>query len=393
MAVNPGGRLAMTDVVGRTHEIARYWKVLERQSLVLGGERRIGKTHIVLKMHEEPREGFVTFFQELEKVHGVLELVRALYSAVGNHLPRLTRAKAKLIAAWDALLPTRYKDLELPTAKSNWKTLLETAMCDVLEAVDPKQRVVFLWDELPLMLFNILDREGASTASERLDLLRHLRQVHGERLRFLFNGSIGLHLVLRRLRTAGNTNAPINDMYKDTVPPMRREEAEEVARRGLRDLDPPPARTDEDGIVAALIDAIGGYPYFIQHVVDQLSLLGRAPTLADVNQAIRGLLSADDDPAQLRYFVDRINTHYQAAEAAQALAVLDAIAGQPKSLLLADVMNLARHANEGWSDNDLKDTCSMLREDHYLMVQDTGDHARYEFRWPLLKSWWKGNRL
>jgi len=46
-----------------------------------------------------------------------------------------------------------------------------------------------------------------------------------------------------------------------------------------------------------------------------------------------------------------------------------------------------------WSDNDLKDTCSMLREDHYLMVQDTGDRARYDFRWALLKSWWKGNRL
>jgi len=35
----------------------------------------------------------------------------------------------------------------------------------------------------------------------------------------------------------------------------------------------------------------------------------------------------------------------------------------------------------------------MLREDHYLMVQDTGDRARYDFRWALLKSWWKGNRL
>jgi uncharacterized protein len=214
----------MSDVVGRTGEIARYWKILERQSLVLGGERRIGKTHIVLKMHEEPKEGFVTFFQELEKVHGVLELVRALYSTVGSHLSRSKRAKAKLIAAWDALLPARYKDLELPTARSNWKTLLETAVCDALEAVDPKQRVVFLWDELPLMLFNILDREGAPTASELLDLLRHLRQVHGSRLRFLFNGSIGLHLVLRRLRIAGNTNAPINDMLKDPVDSAARTE-------------------------------------------------------------------------------------------------------------------------------------------------------------------------
>jgi uncharacterized protein len=393
MSINPGGRLAVAEIVGRTKEIVRYWKVLERQSLVLGGERRIGKTHIVIKMHEEPKDGFVTFFQELEKVHGVLELVRTIYATTSSHLSRGKRAKAKIIAAWDALLPTRYKDLKLPTAKSNWKSLLETAVGDVLDAVDPKERVVFLWDELPLMLFNILDREGASTTSELLDLLRHLRQVHGARLRFLFNGSVGLHLVLRRLRTAGNTNAPINDMQKETVPPMCREEAEEVIRRGLVDLDPRPAKSEEPAIVDAIIDGVGGYPYFIQHVVDQLSLLDRPPEVGDVAHAIHELVVADHDPANLRYFVDRIATHYQAQEAVRAKAILDVIAGGQQQLQLVDIANLARHTDDSLTDEDLKETCSLLREDHYLSIRRVGDTAYYDFRWPLLKTWWRGNRL
>jgi hypothetical protein len=174
---------------------------------------------------------------------------------------------------------------------------------------------------------------------------------------------------------------------------MCRAEADEVALRGLRDLDPPPAGEREGDIVTAIVDAVGGYPYFIQHVVDQLSQLDRAPGLADVAHAIRSLISADEDPANLRYFVDRITTHYAPAEGTLAMAVLDAIAGQPNALLLADLMNLARHRNEAWTDDDLKDTCSLLREDHYIALEDGDGGAHYDFRWPLLKSWWKGTRL
>ena len=53
MQINPGGRLDIRDVVGRDNEIARYWEILARQGLVLSAERRIGKTHIALKMRDE----------------------------------------------------------------------------------------------------------------------------------------------------------------------------------------------------------------------------------------------------------------------------------------------------------------------------------------------------
>ena len=69
MQINPGGRLDTKDVMGRDNEIARYWGVLERQGLVISAERRIGKTHIVLKMRDECRSGYLPFYQDLEGVH------------------------------------------------------------------------------------------------------------------------------------------------------------------------------------------------------------------------------------------------------------------------------------------------------------------------------------
>ena len=70
-----------------------------------------------------------------------------------------------------------------------------------------------LWDEFPLMLHNLQQREGSDSAIQLLDHLRALRLARADRLRFLFTGSIGLHLVLRSLRKAGHTR--ITDLQDD----------------------------------------------------------------------------------------------------------------------------------------------------------------------------------
>ncbi len=82
MQINPGGRLDTKDLIGRDDEIARFWRVLERQGLVISAERRIGKTHIVWKMRDECRPGYVPFYQDLERVHTTAELARSIYRTV-----------------------------------------------------------------------------------------------------------------------------------------------------------------------------------------------------------------------------------------------------------------------------------------------------------------------
>jgi hypothetical protein len=388
MTINPGGRLELTDIVGRLKEIDRYWLVLARQSLVLGGERRLGKTHVARKMHEEGRDGFVSFFQELEKVHGVIELVRSVYAAVRDHLPRTKKLKAKAIELWDAVLPKRYGDLQLPDARANWKGLLTTAIGDVLGAIETDHKVVLIWDELPLMLYNVVEREGAATAIELLDLLRHLRQVHGARLRFFFNGSIGLHLVLRSLRAAGHANAPINDMQIETLPPMTRDEAMEVTKRALVSLTHPPG--DIEALAGLIVDEIAGYPYYLHHVADQFSMWERSPVEPDVGAVVGQLITADDDRANFAYFAQRIDTHYLKDEARVALAILDAIAGQEGPLSLVRIANLVRHSMPEVVDEAVRPLCHLLRQDHYLSLEE---NVGYDFRWKLLKRWWRANRL
>ena len=150
MQINPGGRLDTKDVIGRDSEIARYWSVLERQGLVISAERRIGKTHIVLKMRAECEGGYLPFYQDLEGVHSTPELIRSIYRTVHQSLSALPALKAH-VAKWSALLPAKISGIDLPAGDGARQALLDGAFEDLLGIADDRT-ILMLWDEFPLML-------------------------------------------------------------------------------------------------------------------------------------------------------------------------------------------------------------------------------------------------
>ena len=391
MHINPGGRLAVNEIVGRDEQIGRYWEILERQGLILTGERRIGKSHIVFKMNEEGRTGFVTSYQELEGVRSTTELISSLYRAVGPNLSRVARWKTRALDAWQVLAPKRIGELDLPNADRLWKDLLTNAVQDILRTLDAGEKFLLVWDEFPLMIDNIKKSEGPQKAMQLLDLLRHLRQVHAGQLRMLITGSIGLHLVLKSLRDAGHTNSPVNDMYPETVPPLEHDPSVQLARALLCTLVPLPQ--DVDAIAERTHDMVGGFPFYIHHVADQLKLLGRQAVATDVSAAVDKLLLADNDPANLNYYVERIHTHYDVADQELALHVLDSLAAAARPAQLSEIVNLVRQNGLNVSDEAVRGACRALKQDHYLTTVVIDGLPYYDFRWGFIKCWWRRNRL
>ena len=113
MQINPGGLLNIEDVVGRDDEIARYWRVIGRQGLIISAERRIGKTHIVRKMRDECLSGYLPFYQDLEAAHTTPELIRSIYDTVRQSLDTVPRLNA-YVAKLSSLLPSRIAGVDLP---------------------------------------------------------------------------------------------------------------------------------------------------------------------------------------------------------------------------------------------------------------------------------------
>ena len=388
MQINPGGRLNTKDVVGRDNEIARYWRVLERQGLVISAERRIGKTHIVLKMRDECRGGFLPFYQDLEAVHSTAELIRSIYSTVHQSLSTLPGLRAH-IAKWSSLLPGKIGSVDLPTGAGSWQVLLSRAFDDLIGIADDGL-ILMLWDEFPLMLHNLQRREGDDAAIQILDFLRALRLARADRLRFLFTGSIGLHLVLRSLRKAGNTNDPVNDMLSLTVPPMAQEDTCGLAAALLEETRAAPAHIPH--LASRIAGEVGGFPYYIHHVVDRLDQLRRPPALEDVSSAVDTLVYDPHDPANLNYYMTRLSSYYADDERSLALVVLDTMAGQASPTPVPELLNLCKHRDPSLTDEQLREILTALAEDHYIEPTKCAGGAAYDFRWQLVKKWWKERR-
>ena len=388
MRINPGGRLNTKDVIGRDDEIARYWRVIERQGLVISAERRIGKTHIVLKMRDECRSGYLPFYQDLEAVHSTPELVRSIYGTVHRSMSALPGLKAH-IAKWSSLLPGKIAGVDLPTGGSTWQTLLSEAFDDLIRIAGDRL-ILMLWDEFPLMLHNLQREEGADSAIRLLDHLRALRLLHADRLRFLLTGSIGLHLVLRSLRKAGNTNDPVNDMLSLTVPPMAHRDTSDLAAALLEETHA--ARTQIPDLASRIASEVGGFPYHVHHVVDRLDQLRRPPTLQDVSSAVDTLVYDSHDPANFNYYVNRLSSYYADDERAIALVVLDTMAGLSSPTPVPKLLNLCRHRDPSLTDEQLREALTVLAEDHYIEPRKCAGGTVYDFRWQLVKKWWKERR-
>ena len=226
--------------------------------------------------------------------------IRSIYGTVQQSLSTLPSLKAH-IAKWSPLLPSKIGSVDLPTGASTWQVLLSEAFDDLIGIADDR-RILMLWDEFPLMLHNLQRREGADSAIQLLDYLRALRLARADRLRFLFTGSIGLHLVLRSLRKAGNANDPVNDMLSLTVPPLAQEDTCDLAATLLEETHAAPAQIPD--LASRIAGEVGGFPYYVHHVVDQLNQLRRPPTLHDVSSAVDTLVYDSQDPANLNLLRD-----------------------------------------------------------------------------------------
>jgi hypothetical protein len=372
-------------VVGREPLIGRLWNVLRRQSVLLTAERRVGKTSVLKKMQKECPVGTLIFYRDLEGVRTPLEFVQKVVEDVNGSLSKTDRGKSRARALMSALGGFELGSIiKFPASgDQDWKSLLDATVEDL--ATFQKQRVLFFWDEIPLMLFNLKERFGEDLAMDVLDSLRALRQHHPS-VRMVFTGSIGLHNVLSSLKRSGYANAPVNDMLAVDVPALSHPDACTLALRLVHGESLTPA--DPDELAAHIAQAVDRFPFYIHHVVDGLTERDDHST-AVVDAIISDRLTDPQDPWHLRHYEERITTYYEAPVANIAFAVLDRLATED-GLSFAELRNAVDAQRAGTEKQDVHDTLDLLKRDHYV-TQHPHD-GTYAFRVPIIRRWWRFHR-
>lgn len=404
MQINPGGTLALTDIVGRDVFVAQLSQRLEAQSLILVAERRIGKTHVLTKLKGLENLKRIVIYRDLESLETVEEFVQAVFKdltshrKIGDKLLELIEKATRYVLKTDISIDGNSIKLpEIPV--KHWKQLLQSGVAEAIKALGDVQ-IVMLWDELPLMLQKIAGTTGLAgaragnpqLAMEILDVLRELRQHHTTHLRMVYTGSIGLHHVLRELKARGYANAPTNDMLKVEVPPLTLKDAAALALRLITSNNILVSDEQTKEALSAHIAAeVDGFAFYVHHVLAALQRGDQqAASIEVVNHILKNATAQDDHNTwELAWYRDRSQTYY-GTDQPLCLALLDAIAAAEHGVKVPLLIQAIGASYPQISRDKWLELVELLAQDFY--VQRDPETKKLQFKFKLVLSWWRAHR-
>lgn len=379
-----------TDIIGREKEIGELQIILEQSSVVMSSTRRMGKTMILTKMDEMHRPGTKTMLCFIESVQRAEEFVNVFReNLVSQRL--LKESDLKRVFKWlnDNLGNKDVGFFKTPDFNRHWKTILNLLIDDLVERHEIQ--VILMLDEFPKMLWNLIQNGNHQQAEEILDELRNIRERHEKRskLRFIYCGSIGMNLVISNLVKRFNyAGAPLNNMYHYIVQEMSLEDANQLIMhlKVKNNLDL------EYELVDYLAKACSCLPFFIDRVITQIKLAftNNPITKAGIDRTVEAFISGRENNNQFNHFTERIDAYYNLEEKRIAHELLRILCKSSEFLTSENLLNFVKIKIQA-DDFEISRLLADLYEDMYIDRIIDGESIGYQFRFVLLKKWWKLN--
>lgn len=394
MKTAPGALKEGKAILGREREIADLWRTLAENSVLFTAERRVGKSSILEKMKEHPAKNWVVLLCYVESKRHPSELVGEIYRVAREHhvLSRRANWLKGFDKVYDKLAGVEAGGWRLPPVETAWKRLLTSLVEDLAE--HDGSGIVIVLDEFPHMLSSMIEDKRPELAIEVLDTLRELRQRFQAvgRLRFLFTGSIGLHLVIAELKHVfGYTGNPMNDVAHATLDSMFREDVEIMCNQYLEEEGI--HRTDAARFIDTMCKVTDSLPLYVEYVCDRFQKADRRSVDPDdIDKEVQTMLL---DPT-VEWFADaaeRIRTRYKSMKMdGIANAVMRLLCpkrgAQPESAIVEKLIA------DGVASNidTIQPVLELLLRDHYLSRSISKGTRMYRFKYEIMRRWWRLNR-
>lgn len=381
------------DCYGREAEVDILWEKLQTEHVLLVAPRRFGKTSIMLRLLDAPRDGRKAVYIDLEHISDtegfLIELIAAI--AQRSDLHKCLSKVGKLMGhAWDfvkgnvdnvAVGDFKVKLREGSTLRENWREKAD----ELFAALDScEERLVIMLDEFPIMIQHMLRRDRKA-AEEFLHWFRRVRidpTRSLQRVRFVIAGSINIQTTLDQYGLV----ATINDLAVVTVHPIREDQASTFVK--LLFLGKKIKVGDAE--IAHILRLVGPpIPYFVQIMVDKIGeehLYYRKPLTSDlIDHVYQDSLLGSAAKTDFQHYYSRLKDYYPKDESA-ARELLKALAQRgslPQDELFTMYVSVVGHTAERDAFCRLLAT---LENDFY--ITRSGDTGHYGFLCPPLKDWW-----
>lgn len=376
---------------GRNDEVAAIYKLIKAGvDISMPGPRRLGKTFVLERLVEAgPKHGWVAIKVEVAGCRDTRGFFRQLCSKIGNH-----RSLGKKSIEW---LRQRLGQAIDPRTDTNGAWYQSFIMLDhetyferLIKALheDPNRRWVLLIDELPIFLKALHDQgqQGIEAARTFMNHTSRLR-VDYPKVRWLITGSIGLE----PLAQAGNYMGVLAKFQTYSLTTL----SEVQARDFIIDLAQTGRLVDRQLITGVEADSIvqaTGWrsAYYLEALAKKLvGTPTEDPQAANalVEDAMARLLQPQELPT-FAVWDEHLRKHYQGAERAIAIAVLNALAPHPQGLGIDALLTAV--GQPGLAREAVRNLLMRLDTEGFIAVNDWGvGNPVATFRNVLLRRWWQ----
>lgn len=281
--------------------------------------------------------------------------------------------------------------VNLPEYKKSWKQIFHATLEDIATAQQKGGgKLILIFDELPIMLWEWYKEGKHEEAIEFLDMLRERRQaLETKGIRFIYCGSIGIKVVLNTFRKDFKyTGEPTNEMAEFDLKPFSEKEAKFLCECFLLS-DFKVGGRERTTCLKLVYQLSNGLPFYIALLFNLIQ------TEFDYKVSVKNLKEAYNliltDPKHHKVFkqlVDRLEIYYSPQQKIEMIKVLNFLSGQD-----VPIGEDSLHGQIDISDRELlKEILYILLGDHYLKRDINGGKRMYSFKYQIFKQWWQINR-
>lgn len=365
----------------RDTEINRIWDSVDSGGhILIAAPRRVGKTSVMYKMYDEPRDGYVVAFVDVESADNEHEFWHKLFNTLTSEtfISQTHRYAAKLAASLRELAGKVKKVSTSGIEFGDGETLDYAAAFEkFVTELQIDKKLIIMVDEFAQAVENIIKYQSKEQAESFLRTARSLRQNPKilEKVTFIYAGSIGLESVVARI---GATKS-INDLNSIKIPPLVFEDAFVFTRALCKEIE-----SDDEAIIYLLEKIEWLIPFYIQLVLQEAKAISKESlTNENIDRAITAALQHKN---HFEHWKSKLKEAFEPTGYNFAKEILNVMSDK-HTIKSSAVTNLISKHN---LDHDIaKEIVHTLVYDGYINNND--DPKTYRFNSPILRMWWYNN--
>lgn len=397
LSIHIGSPVWGCDFFDREKIIQECWKILDDSSVILSAPRRYGKSSVMLHLRDNPPDEFFPIYFELEDHFNInafiVELISKIVENDKSSFKKFKKGFSKIFKDIDEIDLWKFKiklkkAIETERDWEVWKERVNQLIVDLL-ANRKSQKLVFIFDEFPLMLYNFIS-EGEKGEREAVMVLQWLRKLRHdspfmEKTRFIFGGSIGIEKVVSYLKATRT----INDVAKINIGPFERRVVEDFIKEVFRVKGIPA----DDRVIQTIIEVVGTLiPIYLQIMIDSI-IKESMNTGKEINPALVKYCYERrvHGPEYKRYFEDyyeRLWRYYSKEDSKSAKRMLRELANAEDGILYNMLFFIYQEEMGNLGDKEKFELLLAALENDFYIERNAAE-AKIFFQNKWLKDWWR----